>query len=138
MTKKFAMRDQNALWMGIQLNVLCMGSKQSPSLSKCCIRKLIEVAREIDPPTADQMDKLTYFDDITLGLSYEEAKKAYEENGNQGIKDSLIKRVQIVNTLLDYHNLQIKNWMSPESAEFHEVITGKSAKPVTECSTLGL
>ena len=56
-TQKFAMGNPEAKWFGVQMNVISMGTKQSPSLSKCCIRKLAEEVRKTDIETAQQIDQ---------------------------------------------------------------------------------
>ena len=115
-----------------------MGMKQAPSLSKCCIRKLAEEVQKTDMGTAQQMDQLIYFDDITLGLYYEEAFIAYAQGGDEEVLARLVKRIKVVNTMLENHNLPVKIWMSPCCPKIHEMVTGKPAKAVDKCSTLGL
>ena len=122
------MGDTGVPWKGVQINIILMGIKQSMCLSKGCILKLTSEVRKTDPATAKQMDEMVYFDDISLGLTYSEAKTAYKEGGNQGTLDKLVERMKVMNATFDHHNLPVKVWMSPSSPQMHELVTGKPSK----------
>ena len=46
--------------------------------------------------------------------------------------------MKVVNTILERHNLPVKIWMSPSSKKILELVTGRPAKVIEMCSTLGL
>ena len=77
----FAMGDPTAPWCRIQINIIPMGVKQAPVLSKGCIRKLTQEVLKTDLKTARQMEEMIYFDNISLGLTYEEARQPIPKEG---------------------------------------------------------
>ena len=137
-TNSFRMGDPQCPWRTLQMGSLIMGLKQSPCISKACILKLAEEIRSQDPKTADTLVHMSYFDDLSPGITYEEAKAAFQADGEDGPLNKLINRTQVINKHLCQYNLQIKQWMSPQAPNMHELVTGEARPEVKICSTLGM
>ena len=93
-TQTFRMGNPSIPWKGVEMLVIVMGISQAPCISKSCILTLAKEVRRYNPATANQFEAMTYFDDISPGVSYNEAKEAYEQKGIKGPQDKLVEQVK--------------------------------------------